>query len=248
MIKPTFIAALLMSCFYFNAYGQIKSISIDYTTHFYPNVISNNTNSIYTSTPSVLGSLNLEFVIDKHRFMALFGGRSSQFISQNAALRPFHSTYTIEYTMEMLSLQKIDNLFDNKRFLLDFNYGLTILKTDERSSSIPGSGAAGISYIDGGFFSDSYGNRQKGLSRFIPQLSFRLSPGIKLLWNRLHLSAFLQYDYGFNQNIYSTVVINSFRDHEAITTGAFPEITAQRVEAKANAFVYGFNCKFNFSK
>lgn len=248
MIKPTFIAALLISCFYFNSYGQIKSISIDYTTHFYPNVVSNNTNSIYVSSPSLAGALNIEFAIKKHRFMALFGARTSRFISQNAALRPFHASYSNDAVYEMFSLLKIDNLFENKRFLLDFNYGLTILKTDEQSSSIPGSGAGGLSYIEGGAFSEGFYDRQKGLNRFIPQLSFRLSPGVKLLWNRLHLSAFLQYDYGFNQNIYSTVVINSFRDNEAIVTGALPEITAQRVEAKANAFVYGFNCKINFSK
>jgi len=248
MIKPTLIAALLMSCFYFNAYGQIKSISIDYTTHFYPNVVSNNTSSIYVSSPSIAGSLNIEFAIKKHRFMALFGARTSQFISQNAALRPFHAAYSNEIVNEMFSLLKMDKLYENKRFILDYYYGFTFLKTDESSSSIPGSGAGGVSYLEGGRFSEGFGDRQKGLNRFIPQLSSRISPGIKLLWNRLHLSAFLQYDYGFNQNIYSTVVINSFRDNEAIVTGSFPEITAQRVEAKANAFVYGFNCKINFSK
>lgn len=248
MNKPFLLAALLMSCFYFNTYGQIKSISIDYTAHFYPNVVSNNTSSIYVSSPSIAGALNIEFAIKKQSFMALFGARTSQFISQNAALRPFHASYSNEKLYEMFSLLKIDNLIENKRFLLDFNYGFTILKTDERSSQIGGSSAGGISYIDGGEFDEGFGDAQKGLNRFIPQLSFRLSPGIKLLWNRLHLSTFLQYDYGFNQNIYSTVVINSFRDNEAIATGAFPEIIAQRVEAKANAFVYGFNCKFNFSR
>lgn len=225
-------------------YAQIERIGIEYSNSIRPNTSSTGQNFVQ-SVPANTVVLTTDFKIFKQSFTAFFGLEDVQHrffysrLENRLAVRSSN-------LFETFGLVKRDELFKSKFFNVNSQFGLKVLSIDPSLYSVSFSeSGSGLAWVVNE-------NRQQlrmsnnDINEYTPLLMSRISINRNILWDRLNVDLFLQYDYGFNRPLVDALItISTFEGRSSVNDEPL-SIDTERVRMESNAIHYGLNIKWVF--
>jgi hypothetical protein len=225
--------------------GQIQRIGLEYSSSIRPNSQRTTGDYFVVGIPSNNGFLTIDFKIKGHEFTTFVGAEEAQYKDYYGGLYRGRGNNRSSKFFESYGFFKKNKLLETKYFDLNSHIGIKLLRNtgndeggrvssfNSLASNIGNVQVSGISILE---------RKTKRITTF---LATRISMSRNILWDRMNLDLFVQYDYGFNQvitdDLYTTSTYTDFRNQQNLELIG---ITTQRLRLLANAIHYGLTIKW----
>lgn len=225
--------------------GQIQRIGLEYSSSIRPNSQRTTGDYFVVGVPSNNGFLTIDFKINGHEFTTFVGAEEAQYKDYYGGLYRGRGNNRSSKFFESYGLFKKNKLLETNYFDLNSHIGIKILRNTGNDEGSRVSSFNSVASNIGNVQVSGISILERKTKRIMPVLASRISMSRNILWDKMNLDLFVQYDYGFNQvitdDLYTTSTYTDFRNQQNIELIG---ITTQRLRLLANAIHYGLTIKW----